>query len=393
MITSTAKAGGRAGRLAAIPQRITKLDLGFLLVRATLMVPVLAAARTYDEQALGEYSQTFHQLLIVSSVIVFGVHDRITVEREVNVKSEITGLGWRLLVLSPIVVLYEDRWFALATLVFLLLTRSGPMVLLAAARARGSTADYFLVCATVCLSNAVLCSGYALGLSSATTTIAAAAVMVPSVAAEWIRSPRSERRAFSPRRAFSGWDYCLNFLFTAMFSQGVLFLASFVTTAIEYAAVSRVMYLVQAGLLIQSVAYRTVLSLVTDGSIRLGQILTANALIGSGWFVAMLGAGGWIEGLLFGSRELPGYAYVLIGAIVLLQTFNLALAPYLIARGLVRRTLLVPAFSASAALMVAIGWGWIGSAYAIYVMIASVSVAGLVVRIVLVRKAEAVAHV
>lgn len=359
-----------------------------MLVRATLMLPILVAARLYDEAGLGEYSRMYHQLLIVSTLIVFGVHDRITVEREVDLRSEAFGLTIRLVLLGPVVLVYADPFLALATLLFLHFSRSGPMVLFAASRATGAHRDYLIVCLATTVSSFLFVAGYALGWSMLASTLAATVVVIPNTLLSAIRSPKVSTRRFDPRSALRGWDYCLNFLFTSLFSQGVLFLTSFVTTSTEYASVSRVMYLVQAGLLIQSVSYRMVLSLMVDGTIRLRHVLWANAVLGGLWFVAMAVGGGWIEGMLFGSRELSGIAYLLIGFLVMFQTFNLALSPHLLAGRMVRRTLWVPATAGVVALGFAASWTWIDSAYTIYAMIAAITASGLLVRILLIRRME-----
>ena len=354
------------------------------------MLPILAAARTLDRTGLGEYSQMYHQLLIVSSVVLFGVHDKITVEREADVPAESARILLRLVILSPVVLVYGDVWLSVATLLFLHFSRSVPMMLLAAARAQGRTGDYVVVCLTTTVSSIVLCGGYALGWSPVLSTLAATVVMAPTElrAAMAGRHRRAGRQPL--RGAFKGWDYCLNFLFTSLFTQGVLFMTSFVATADEYATISRVMYLVQAGLLVQSVAYRMVLSLMVDGTIRLKQVVLAHGALGVVWFVAMAAAGAGVETVLFGSRELGDGAYLLIGLLVMFQTFNLALSPYLLAGRQVRRTLLVPAAAGIVALAFTAAWDTVDWPYMIYAMIASVTASGLIVRLLLIRRMEPV---
>lgn len=376
--------------ISGLFSRVAQFDLGFMLVRATLMLPILAAARTLSRTDLGEYSQMYHQLLIVSSVVLFGVHDKITVEREVDVPAESARIFLRLIILSPVVLLYGDVWLSVATLLFLHFSRSIPMMLLAAARAQGQSGEYVVVCVTTTVSSIVLCGGYALGWSPVASTLAATAVMAPTE----LRAALSRRRTWqgprSLRGAFGGWDYCLNFLFTSLFTQGVLFMTSFVASADEYATISRVMYLVQAGLLLQSVAYRMVLSLMVDGTVRLKQVVIAHGALGVLWFAAMAAAGGRIETVLFGSRDLDGVAYLLIGLLVMFQTLNLALAPYLLAGRQVRRTLLVPASAGIVALAYVAAWNTVQWPYMIYAMIASVTATGLLVRLLLIRRMEPV---
>ncbi len=376
--------------ISGFTRRVAQFDLGFMLVRATLMLPILAAARTLSRTDLGEYSQMYHQLLIVSSVVLFGVHDKITVERAVDVPAESARIFLRLIILSPVVLLYGDIWLSTATLLFLHFSRSVPMMLLAAARAEGRPGEYGVICVTTTISSVVLCGGYALGWAPVASTLAATAVMAPTELRSALSGRRRQRGRWPLRGTFHGWDYCLNFLFTSLFTQGVLFMTSFVASADEYATISRVMYLVQAGLLIQSVAYRMVLSLMVDGTIRLKQVVVAHGALGVAWFVAMATAGGWIETLLFGSRELGGDAYLLIGLLVMFQTFNLALSPFLLAGRQVRRTLAVPAVAGIVALAFTAAWNTVNWPYMIYAMIACVTASGLVVRLLLIRRMDPV---
>lgn len=378
---------------ARAAERATRLDLGFILVRAALMFPILIAARFLDADQFGEYSQMFHQLLIASTVIVFGVHDRVAVEGAADVPTEVANLAIRLAVVFPIVFVYDDLWLAIATLLFLHFTRSGPMVLLATTRALGEPSRYVVVCLGALASSGVLCTAYAWGASTLTATIAATVAIVPV----WILATAkiSELPERSPRTvagAFTGWDYCLNFLMTSLYTQGVLFITSFVTTYAEYATVSRVMYLVQAGILLQSVAYRIVLTSMVDGRLSLRTVLIAHALLGVGWLGVMVLAGGWAETLLFGSQTLDRLDHLLVGALVLLQSFNLALAPHLLARGAVRKTLWVPAATGCVAVVFGATWHLVDSPYMIFAMIGAVTATGLVVRVALVRRLEPVSY-
>lgn len=382
---------GQVPVLTRVGRCITQLDLGFILLRAALMLPILTAARFMDPAEFGEYSQMFHQLLIVSTVILFGVHDRVTVEGAVNVSAEAVLLAVRLVVLLPIVVVYDNGWLALATLLFLHFTRSGPMVLLAAMRAVRAPGLYLAVCAGAVASSGCLALAYALGWTTLAATTIATAAMIPAwvVALAGARSA-GEQVSLDLRQAFTGWDYFLNFLLTSLYTQGVLFITSFVTTSTEYATVSRVMYLVQAGILVQSVAYRIVLSGLVDGSFSLRSVLLVNSALGLAWLAVMAVGGGWVEALLFGRSVLSGPAYVLVGILVVLQSFNLALAPYLLARGAVRRTLIVPAVTLGVALVFGAAWNYVNSPYTIYAMIGAITAAGLVTRIVITRRLEPV---
>lgn len=365
-----------------LANRFARYDLGFLLIRLCMMVPVLWASHNFDENEFGEFSKTFHQILLLSTFVLFGAHDRITVEKKYNIGFEFQSLLLRALVASPFVILLNQPILGVAIFLYLLLSRSISMLLLSNYRGVDDSRGYLYCCLGVTISVIVLACGGLAGFNLFEVFIFASASMLLFLLGSWLRSDY-KFISFGKINPLKGWEYCLNFLYTSFFIQGVLFFLSFVATPDQYSNVTRSIYLVQVGLIFQGVLYRSFLTLASENNVNISVAFKLYSCVGLFWFFVYAFYGPVFETALFGTSKLESGELILIGAIIWLHTYNAMLAPFVLAQGQVRRLTLVPVGSLVIIIVFMVIWPLFDGYKLTYYLLGFVSLYSLFVRVTL----------
>lgn len=376
----------KSGMVARIAELLFRYDVGVLLSRASLFIPVWLLGREMaDPVAFGEASAVYHSCLFLTSISLFGLHEAMVVDDRARVE----GPGLVLLLSALVGALgyaaWVLGWIEYSWPVFLFLIGFRNSYLVSLAYWRRDPVRYLIVCLALVVSGVLL-----LMVAELTWSVVLPLYVLFLVVLWRVGAARDHRFVLPWAAAWRYRHYGGNFLLSTIYIQGALFLYSILARDLYYAFATNFVYLMAAVFVAMDLVYRRILAdRESKGMSRavVVESLVVLAACATGFTILLVLLGTRLESLLLGRALVTsdGLGLGLLTALVFVHAGNFIGAGLLVAMGRMPTQMRINmGMAAWVASFILVGDLW-GSPYVLPLSLLTASALGLAIRLRVLR--------